>query len=212
MNYVTVFIYRICEWIMRLVFVNILWISFSALGLIAFGVFPSTIAMFTVIRQWVKGDTDLKIFPTFWSSYKNDWMKGNIFGAILVVSSFIIYLENKIISTSTQPLLQFSKYPFLLLVIGFLFLVLYLFPTYVHYQISLGQVFKNSLLIMLVNPFYNVIMALSIVLLYTIFRIVPPLAFFFGGSATAFVIMWSCYQGFINVDKKRNLLKSKKEE
>jgi uncharacterized membrane protein YesL len=203
MNYVTVYIYRVSEWIMRLAYVNFLWISFSALGLIAFGIFPSTIAMFTVVRQWVIGNSDIKIFKTFWSSYKNDWIKGNIIGIILLAIGYLIYLENSIIAENTELLLQFSKYPFLLLVLGFVFLLLYIFPIYVHYQISIVQVFKNSLLIMLINPFYNVVLALSLVLLYYIFQIVPPLAFFFIGSVTAYTIMWGCYQSFKNVQKKR---------
>ncbi len=207
MNNVPVFIYRVCEWIMRFAYVNILWILFSALGLVALGVFPSTIAMFTVIRQWIKGEADIKIFKTFWDSYKKDWIKGNTIGAFLVVIGFIIYIESKIILVSTQPLVQFSKYPFLLLVIGFIFLVLYIFPTYVHYQISTIQVFKNSLLIALVNPLNNIVLILSLVLLYYIFQILPPLAFFFGGSASAYIIMWACYQGFKEVDKKREKLR-----
>ncbi|WP_456278943.1 YesL family protein [Bacillus sp. AK128] len=212
MNYVTVFIYRVCEWIMRLAYVNLLWISFSVLGLVALGTFPSTIAMFTVVRQWIKGEIDIKIFPAFWNSYKNDWVKANIIGAILVSVGLVIYIESKIIFSSTEPLVQFSKYPFLLLVGVFLFLVLYILPTYVHYQITIVQLFKNSLLLFLVNPFYNIVMALGLVLLYSIFRIIPPLAFFFAGSASAYVIMWACYQAFNHVDKKKEQQQTKKEE
>lgn len=208
MNSVTGFLFRVSEWIMRLAFVNILWISFSFLGLIILGTAPSTVAMFTVIRKWIMGQSDIPIFKTFWTTYKNEWLKSNFLGLLLFGIGIFIYIENSIINSTNSPLVQISKYPFFLLVLLFFLVLMYIFPTYVHYNVNLFQTIKNSFLIMLINPFYNIVMILALVLLYYIGLILPPLMLFFGGSAAGFVIMWACYQSFTAIDRKKEKLKS----
>jgi uncharacterized membrane protein YesL len=55
-------VYRFCEWVTRLAYLNLLWIMFSLAGLVVFGVMPSTIAMYTVTRRWLTEDVDIPIF------------------------------------------------------------------------------------------------------------------------------------------------------
>ncbi|WP_045514978.1 DUF624 domain-containing protein [Neobacillus niacini] len=49
----------ICQWITRLAYINLLWLFFMSVGLFVFGAAPSTAAMFTIMRKWIKGETDL---------------------------------------------------------------------------------------------------------------------------------------------------------
>ncbi len=62
--------YRVSEWIMRFAYVNILWGLFTLAGLVLFGFMPATVAMFTVIRKWLMGETDIPVFKTFFASFK----------------------------------------------------------------------------------------------------------------------------------------------
>ncbi|OIJ13888.1 hypothetical protein BKP35_08880 [Anaerobacillus arseniciselenatis] len=188
---------------MRLAYVNILWIAFSFVGLLVLGVFPATIAMFSVVRKWMMNQSDIPIFKTFWQSYKKDFFKGNIIGWIFVAIGYVLYIQNSVIMFSDDPLIQISKYAFFLLVILFSLVTLYLFPTYVHYNVSLFQVVKNAFLIMVINPINNIIMILGLVLFYYILLIIPQLLVFFGASVVAYIIMWSCFQSFLNIDKKK---------
>lgn len=96
----------------------------------------------------------------------------------------------------------------LLLVITFSFILLYAIPSYVHYNVNLLHVLKNSLFIMLVSPIYNAVMLLGLVGIFLIGSILPPLFVFFGGSSIAFVIMWACYRSFLNIDRKKAKLKA----
>lgn len=203
MNVVSSFLYKISEWIMRFAFVNLLWIAFSFLGLIIVGFFPATTAMFTVVRKWIMGQIDIPIFQTFWTTYKSEWMKSNLLGGLLLGIGSFIYFEFTIINSSEHTILQLSKYPLLLSVIIFCFLLLYAFPTYVHFHVNLFQVIKNSISLMLVNPYYNIVMILALFVIYLIANILPPLLIFFGGSASAYVIMWCCYQCLINIHRKK---------
>lgn len=197
------FLYKVCEWIMRFAYLNILWIVFSFLGFIFAGIFPATVAMFTVLRKWVMKQTDTSIFHTFYQAYKREWLKSNLYGIVVLSFAAFIFMEYTIINEHSHFLLQFSKYPLLLLVLLFSFLLLYGFPTYVHYEGKLFQIVKNSLLISLVNPFWTVVMVLSLTMIFSLLHILPSLSLFFGASVSSFVIMWCCYQGFLNVQEKQ---------
>ncbi|RXJ02571.1 DUF624 domain-containing protein [Anaerobacillus alkaliphilus] len=200
------FFYRICEWIMRFALLNFLWISFTLLGFIVLGFFPATVAMFTVVRKWIMKQSDIAIWKTFFTSYKSEWLRSNLFGIIILGLGGIIYLEFTVIKDTNDLLLQVSKYPLFLLFLLFCVLLLYGFPTYVHYRVRLYQVFKNSLLVSLINPFFTIVMVLGLALIYLLVKILPPLLLFFGGSASAYFIMWCCYQAFLNVQARKDKL------
>lgn len=70
-------LYRTSEWIMRLVYLNLLWIAFSLLGIVLFGFFPATAAMFSVVRKWIMGETDVRVFKEFWQTYRKEFWKSN---------------------------------------------------------------------------------------------------------------------------------------
>lgn len=211
MNFINLFLYRISEWIMRFAFVNVLWIGFTCLGFIILGFFPSTMAMFSVVRKWIMGESDIPVFKTFWNTFKSEWTKSNILGGLLAGMTILILIDLFVIKQHTSELLlQWSKYPLFLLVVIFAMLLFYVFPTYVHYDIPLLQVLKNSFLIMLLNPFYNLVMIVSLVLLFFVGRLSPPLIIIFGGSGSAFIIMWSCYQSFLNIQRKKEAINTSK--
>lgn len=82
--------------------------------------------------------------------------------------------------------------------------MLYLFPVYVHYELKLIQIIKNSFLMMLIHPLENLVMLAGMVAMFFVVKFVPGLGFFFGGSLSAALIMASGYLVFNKVDKKRN--------
>ncbi len=205
------FFYRVCEWIMRFALLNLLWICFTLLGFLVLGFFPATVAMFTIVRKWIMKQTDFAIVRTFYSTYKSEWLRSNLFGTVIVAIGLIIAVEFAVIKDANELLLQISKYPLFLLFLLFCVLILYGFPTYVHYQVKLFQVFKNAVLVCLINPFYTITMLLGLLLIYLLVKILPALLLFFGGSGTAFVIMWCCYQAFIKVQGRKEKLNTSVE-
>src|SRR5690625_103963 len=87
------FLYTIMEWITRLAYLNILWIFFSLLCLFIFGLAPATVAVYTVARRWVMGDTDIKVFPTFWNTYKSGFLNANLNMWPLILVGYILYID-----------------------------------------------------------------------------------------------------------------------
>jgi len=182
--------YTISLWLARLMYVNILWILFTIVGLGVVGFYPSTTAMFAVIRKWVLGDRDIPVFKTFWSNYKREFVKSNILGIFISIFAFIMYSSLNIISSVTIPSLKVLYIPNGLVTLLFLLTVLYIFPVFVHYDVKLTKVAKNAFIIMTINPISTFCMVvLTGFLLFIIYKI-PGLIPFFSGSIIAFLLMF----------------------
>ncbi|WP_226527245.1 YesL family protein [Metabacillus niabensis] len=192
--------YKISEVFVRLAYLNALWIVASLTGLIVFGFFPATIAMFAVIRRWIGGEVDLPVFKLFWKYYKSDFIKGNLLGLILLLFGVTLYVNMKFVFSITAS--EIFYVPILAITICFSIMLLYIFPVFVHYEINLLQVIKNSFLIMVLNPKSTIGMAIGIILLYIIGSFIPSLILFLGGSSLALLMMWSAKNAFVKVVQK----------
>ncbi|MFS0560405.1 DUF624 domain-containing protein [Terribacillus sp. 179-K 1B1 HS] len=197
-------IYLILEWITRFAYLNVLWILFTFAGGIILGFFPSTIAMYSIIRKWLRGDSDSALFTTFWSSYKKEFWKSNklgVFVAMLTVTIFVdiwyMHILPSGLSWTHVPLLVFILFSFL-----FLF---YLFPTFVHFDLNVRTIIKHAFLIMLIHPLHTLLIIICLACLLLIMYTLPSLAFIFGGSSFAFITMWLCLHAFTGMNRKSTM-------
>lgn len=182
-------IYRASDWIIRLAYINFLWMLFSILGLFIFGIFPSTVAMFTVLRQWIRSEKDIKIFKTFWSTFKSEFLKSNILGFILLGIGFILYIDFKFFSTIDGWVTTILNIVFLSLFVIYVIVVLYIFPVKVHFELKTIQYLKYALVIGVSFPKSTLLIALSVIILQFIMTYIPILFIFFLGSLISFLIM-----------------------
>ena len=183
-------VYSVSEWVMRFAFVNILWITFSIMGLFVLGFFPATTAMFTVIRKWVLKQPDMPMFKTFTSAYKKEFLKSNVVGITIVLFGLLMYFNIRIIDAMTNPLLKFLYIPVLLVSLLFLLTLMFVFPVYTHFDINVVKVFKNSFLLMAVSPIITFSMAVLTTFFLFILLKLPGLIPFFSGSSVTFILMW----------------------
>ncbi|MFS0638775.1 YesL family protein [Mesobacillus foraminis] len=205
-NMMTGKLFWICEWIMRLAFVNILWILFTASGLIIFGIMPASVAVFAVARKWITQGTDIPIFKTFFHTFKTEWLKSNNLGLILGLSGGFLFFDLVYIRTIPGPL---QSALMVLLMIAFLFYImtcLFILPVYVHYDLKLSQYIKHAFLIGLSNMWLFLVMIAGGVLLATLFYIIPGLAPFFAIALPAVVFMLCSLQAFNKIEQKQRKL------
>ncbi|WP_226037089.1 YesL family protein [Aquibacillus saliphilus] len=196
-------LFAITEWITKFAYVNFLWIIFTFVGLVFFGFFPATIAMFTLMRKWLIGNSEIPVFKTFWTTYKKEFIKSNLIGLIIFLFAGIVYADLRFMESNPDSLLIITQIPLYLFIFTFVLTLLYLFPVYVHYDVKIYQMFKNAFLIMLVNPLYNLMMIAGIIVTYFSLTFIPGLIFFFGGSVMTYIIMWPCYQAFQKIEQKK---------
>jgi uncharacterized membrane protein YesL len=194
--------YRLCDWVMKLAYINILWILFSILGLVVFGLFPATTAMFAIVRKMLMGEDDVPVFRTFWTAYKNDFIKSNLLGLTMVISGYILYIDLAFLRTTTG-LLNLLYYPTLMICLGFILTAFYVFPTFVHFEIKLLQVIKNAFIIMLMNPISTILMVMGSVAVFFLMTTIPGLIPIFSGSFLAIVLMWSSFFAFSKIKQNQ---------
>lgn len=190
---------KVLEWITKMAYLNVLWMSFTILGVVVVGLFPSTTATFSVVRKWVIGETDIPVFKTFWDSYKKSLLKSNLLGYMLLLFSLILYIDIRIFNESSNSFVNLLAIPTIGITIVFILTTFYIFPTFVHYEIKLIQVIKNSFLIMIINPFQTAIMIVGITTIGFIFMKLQGLIPIFSVSVLAFVIMMPAVQAFNKV-------------
>lgn len=199
--------YRISLWVTRLVYINILWIFFTIIGLILFGIMPATISMFTVVRKWTMKETEIPIFNTFFVTYKKEFLKSNLFMLILLVVGFILYFNLRY----TGYMIESTIYPILLgglFITSFLYIMLlvYIAPVYVHFDLSFLQYVKYAIMIGATNLHYSITMLVCLTGIYYVSMKVPGLVPFFSVSVSAYVIMFCANLAFNNlVNKKQEL-------
>src|SRR5699024_5607289 len=84
-------LYRILEWIMVLAWLNFLWVIFTLLGLVIFGWAPATVSLLSVLRK-IHREEDLRLpkFKEFYHPYKENFMKANGVGIVLIITTFVL--------------------------------------------------------------------------------------------------------------------------
>ncbi|QUL56985.1 DUF624 domain-containing protein [Paenibacillus tritici] len=174
-------LYRITEWITRIAFSNILWALCSipflfagimkilmlgsgaggpneqimlnwVLGVFApFTVFPATSALFTVVRKWVMGNTDVSTFRTFFQGYKENYLKSMLGGLIYTLLFVVMYVDVTVYMTQMANFKIVGILMLVLMIILFVSMFNF-FSIVVHYQMTFKEVVTNSILLTIARP------------------------------------------------------------
>lgn len=197
---------KLLDWISRLAFLNLLWISFSILGLIIFGFFPATVAMFAVARKWMLGNDEMSIFKTFWTAYKREFLKSNILGVIIVAIGLILYIDFQFVQHATNSFVSFLYVPFFIITLIFISMLFYIIPIFVHYDMKLSQVIKNSFFVMIMNPLSTFYMLIGSFGILFVLSYAPPICLLYSGNLLALFIMKPATNAFDKINQKSQLL------
>jgi uncharacterized membrane protein YesL len=197
---------KLLEWISRLAFLNLLWISFSLLGLIIFGFFPATVAMFAVARKWMLGNDEMSIFKTFWTAYKREFLKSNILGVIILAIGLILYIDFQFVLHSSSSFVSILYVPFFIITLIAISCVFYIIPIFVHYDMKISQVIKNSFFVMIMNPLSTFYMLIGSFGICFVLSYAPPICILYSGNLLALFIMKPATNAFEKINQKSKLL------
>ncbi|MFC5463958.1 YesL family protein [Lederbergia graminis] len=210
-------LYIVSEWIVRFTLSNILWILFNLpIAYLAFNsivintpeqlivnfviiallspflFFPSTTALFAVVRKWIIGELDISLIKSFIKFYKENYKKSMFGGMIFVPLWGILLFDYYYFSTLNSPLL----YVFLLVSMFMLVFTTNFFCNLVHYHLSFLYVLKNSFLLSVGKPLQTIGITLGfIILVYVSFNLFSPLILLGLGSLIAFLSFYLYYKG-----------------
>ncbi|MEK4823363.1 DUF624 domain-containing protein [Niallia sp. FSL W8-0951] len=183
-------VYDVCQWITRLAYINLLWIIFSAMGLFIGGLFPSTVAMMTIIRKWLQKETDIPVLHTYWLTFKQEFGKANKLGAVVFAFIMFLYIDWRIIASLKGSI----NVGLIGMLVGgvFLFLLtlLYLFPVYVHYELKLFQYFKVAFLLACTHPLHTLSMIIGVFTMLFLGVVFSGAGLLFIGSGLATILLY----------------------
>lgn len=161
-------------------YLQILWILFTMCGLILFGLFPATHALFTVLKESEELASG-KAFRIFRSAFTSSFMKMNI--AVMIWQPMFILIGLNLIIISSDYL--FLKW----MVLGMLGLILlsiiHFFQTFKQ-ELPIVLQIKNAFFLVFLHPKENVGYMVIFVLLLLSVTFLPGFTFFFGMSVSVY--------------------------
>lgn len=195
-------LYHIAEWITRLAYLNVLWVFFTIVGLGIFGFFPATAAMFAICRDWLNGKTGIPVFTSFWNYYRKDFFKSNVLGLLISFIVIIIAVDFYFIFVTSDTLIRWAYVPLLTLVILSMLFLFYVFPTFVHFDLKITGIIKTAFLVIFAKPLSTLVILICLAAMLVLMKLLPALAFIFGGSSIAYMLMWQSLFVFAKVTSK----------
>lgn len=192
-----------CEWIWRGIFVNLCWIAFIVLGLGIFGFFPATVALFTIVRKWLRKDTDFPIWKTFKQMYLKEWKRSNQIGLVFYSIGLFLYLDIRLTETFMSGVLaSFLSIIFSIMLLILLLVVSYFFAVYVHYELSNKEYIKQSFLITLTSLPSTIGIGAGFFVIGSLINQMPGLIPFISAVAPAFWMMKVCLSRFAFLESR----------
>lgn len=186
-------------WMMRLAYANLLWVVFTLLGLIVVGLFPATMALTAVIRKFIQKE-EVSIFQTFWTAFRSSFFIANGLGWFFSIAAFIFYVDYLFIQQQAQG--AYLMPLFFGMFVVYLATLLFIFPVYVHYELSFYQTIKQSVIIALTNPLEVLLIMVSILVFCLLMLLLPGIIpMFFGSGITGIVVLF-CLRAFEKVKHK----------
>lgn len=177
------------EWIMKLAYLNILWLGFTLLGIGIFGFFPATITSFIMLKKFVvEGETEWTV-KQFFVCFKKMFFRSNRIGFFcwLILGSLGFNLH--LVLTSEEPLFIGLRIPLLMTIIGTLFMLVYIFPISVYGRRSLYQTFFSACCFALAFPVQTAKVLGFLLLIAGIGFLFPMFLLFFSGSVSMYLVL-----------------------
>lgn len=196
--------YNVCEWIAKIVIVNLVWLLFTVAGLILFGIMPATVALFTVVRKWTVSETDIPIFKTFFQTYKKEFLPANLYGFFLVAAGFFLYYDLKLVLSIGGMFLAVLGVPLLIITCSYLLILLYFFPVYVHFELKFLHYFKYAFFIGLLNLPTTILIVTALLFFCMVISFLPGFIPFFSMSVISIIIMFGAATAFKRIAKKQS--------
>lgn len=232
-------LYRLTEWITRFATTNVLWVlcsspflfflitklllmsqqvtngaleaNWAMATLAPLTLFPATSAMFTVVRKWVMGDSDIPIFRTYFSGFKQNYKQSLLGGLFYTLLTVVMYVDYTVYMTQFQSLQMIGIVMLILLIILFVSMFNF-FSMVVHYHMTIGQIIKNAILLTLFRPariFYTLFG--STVVMYVGIRY-PVLFILFIPCIIAWFAFFNFYSTFLKMQVQLQQPNGEKEE
>jgi uncharacterized membrane protein YesL len=195
MNILDTSVYKWLETATDFFLLNLIWLV-ACLPVVT--VFPSTAAMFGVVRDWVRGKEG-SLTRTFIARFRENLGQSLLVGTIWAVFGIALFLDFLVASQLSYWAEIVLKSILVLVSTVYAFGSVYLFPVMVHYDTDWKTVIKNSLLIS-VGSLPTTLACLVFLVVMVGLTVVVPFLVVITGSFTAYVVYKLCNRVFRQID------------
>jgi uncharacterized membrane protein YesL len=188
-------VYRWLETATDFFLLNLIWLV-ACLPVVT--IFPSTVAMFGVVRDWVRGKEG-NLTRTFITRFRENFGQSLLVGAIWTVFGVALFFDFLVANQLSYWAEIVLKLLLVLVSTVYAFGSVYLFPVMVHYEADWKTVIKNSLLISVGRLPTTLACLLFLAVMIGLTAMVPFLVVI-TGSITAYVVYRHCDRVFRQID------------
>ncbi|MDI2036679.1 YesL family protein [Paenarthrobacter nitroguajacolicus] len=179
---------------------NVLWLVFTFLGGVVFGVGPSTVAAHVLVRARVRGDA-APLLKRFAGEYFKNFGRGNALGLPVLVVGAALTLNWAYFSSGWDLGSQIASAGILLATLFAAGTICYLFPMFARYELTVPQYFLMSSRFAVRHLAGTVILLFVTAAAVFVCRSVPGLIPFFGVGAWLYLTGWLCDRFFTANDQ-----------
>jgi uncharacterized membrane protein YesL len=195
MNVLDTRVYRWLEVATDFFLLNLMWLV-ACLPVVT--IFPSTAAMFGVVRDWVR-KKEGSLTRTFIARFKENFGQSLLIGVVWTVFGVALVLDFLVASQLSYWPAVVMKSVLVLASSVYAFGSVFLFPVMVHYDTDWKTVIKNSLLLS-IGRLPTTIVCLVFVVVTAGLTVVFPFMMIITGSITAYFIYRLCDREFRKID------------
>jgi uncharacterized membrane protein YesL len=195
MNVLDTRVYRWLEVATDFFLLNLMWLV-ACLPVVT--IFPSTAAMFGVVRDWVRGKEG-SLTRTFIARFRENFGQSLLVGVIWTVFGVALFLDFLVASKLSFGAEVVLKALLVLVSALYAFGSVFLFPVMVHYEADWKTVIRNSLL-MSIGRLPTTVMSLVLLAVMVGLTVVVPFLVIITGSITAYFVYRLCDREFRKID------------
>jgi len=188
-------VYRWLEVATDFFLLNLMWLV-ACLPVVT--IFPSTAAMFGVVRDWARGKEG-SLTRTFIARFRENFGQSLLVGVIWTVFGVALFLDFLVASQLSFGAEVVLKFLLVLVSALYAFGSVFLFPVMVHYEADWKTVIRNSLL-MSIGRLPTTVMCLVLLAVMVGLTVVVPFLVIITGSITAHFVYRLCDREFRKID------------
>lgn len=124
---------KLTHTVYKLMQLNILWLLFVLRGFVIFGLYPATVALFSVIRQMDRGK-ETKIYPAFKKYFNQEFTLSNSIGLPTILFGYLLLVSYQFLAAGNLPVYLSVRYVVLMALMILIIHTTYLIPVISHYN------------------------------------------------------------------------------
>lgn len=149
------------SWVVRLVWMNFWWLVLTLLGGVILGIGPATAAAHTVVGAWLRGDQEVSVPRTMWTTWKVTWRQAAPTGALAMLLG--VALAATWLLSRGQPPIPAAITQGLVLLVGLLWLVsvphlMWIIARYHDQHLGIARLFTAGLAAGVTRPLLTLVL------------------------------------------------------